>query len=103
MGATPSAFRQTLHLAILIAAALAPAGSLAGEACAGNIQELRALAGETIHSLRWLETSMGDGKPLSVSIAEQDGQLLGPGGQVGGPQAERGIRRAVALRQEVQW
>jgi hypothetical protein len=54
--------------------------SLKGEAhelqpCATTISELKALLGEQGFPLKWEETTMDDGKPLVVSIGENNGTL----------------------------
>lgn len=54
---------------------LAAAGA-AATPCASTIGELKALAGDASFPLRWQETSMSDGKPLVVSIAERDDTLF---------------------------
>ncbi|MCX7163980.1 MAG: hypothetical protein WCI19_07075 [Betaproteobacteria bacterium] len=45
-------------------------------ACAGTIRELRSILGDKSFSLYWEETTMDDGRPLSVTIMERDGLLL---------------------------
>ena len=44
--------------------------------CVATISELRALLGSQTFPLNWEETTMGDGKPLIVSILERNGALL---------------------------
>jgi hypothetical protein len=55
--------------------------SLHGEAraqqtCAATISDLRAMVGDQTFPLTWDETTMGDGKPLVVSIFERNGSLF---------------------------
>jgi hypothetical protein len=50
--------------------------ALEAPACAGTLGELRSLLGDQTFSLYWEETSMDDGRPLSVSILERGGLLL---------------------------
>lgn len=54
---------------------LAAAGA-AATPCAATIGELKAIAGDASFPLRWQETSMSDGKPLVVVIAERDDALF---------------------------
>jgi hypothetical protein len=44
--------------------------------CAATVMELRALLGDPAFPLKWEEITMGDGKPLLVSIREKKGLLL---------------------------
>lgn len=44
--------------------------------CAQTVAELRALVGDPAFPLEWRETTMTDGKPLALSIAERDGALF---------------------------
>ncbi len=44
--------------------------------CAATISELRVMLGEQKFPLKWEETTMGDGKPLVVSIVENNGSLF---------------------------
>ncbi len=46
------------------------------ETCAASISELRVLLDEQTFPLKWEETSMNDGKPLVVSIIENNGSLF---------------------------
>jgi hypothetical protein len=55
--------------------------SLNGEAhgsqtCAATISELRVMLGDQTFPLKWEETSMDDGKPMVVSILENNGYLF---------------------------
>jgi hypothetical protein len=62
---------------VLFAALLALSGQAkALEICAATIGEFRAMLGSETFPLTWEETSMGDGKPLVVSILERNGALL---------------------------
>jgi hypothetical protein len=61
-------------LAAALVALLAPA-CLAGP-CATSLEDLRRIAGDPAFPLRWVETTMTDGKPMVVSILEQDGSLF---------------------------
>lgn len=54
---------------------LAAAGA-AATPCAATIGELKAIADDASFPLRWQETSMSDGKPLVVAIAERDDALF---------------------------
>jgi hypothetical protein len=45
-------------------------------ACAGTIHELRLIVGDQYFPLNWEETTMDDGRPLSVTIMERGGLLL---------------------------
>jgi hypothetical protein len=49
---------------------------LAEQPCAGTIGELRALVGDPSFPLRWQETTMRDGKPLELRIAQHGPALL---------------------------
>jgi hypothetical protein len=53
----------------------APAGALDAPGCAATIKDLRTVLGDQTFPLKWEETSMTDGKPLLVSILEQDDAL----------------------------
>ena len=44
--------------------------------CAATISELRVMLGEQKFPLKWEETTMDDGKPLVVSIVENNGSLF---------------------------
>ena len=44
--------------------------------CARTIHELRALVGDAAFPLRWRETTMVDGKPLELTIAERGKALF---------------------------
>jgi hypothetical protein len=48
----------------------------AASPCAHTVPELRALVGDPAFPLQWRETSMDDGKPLTMSILERDGALF---------------------------
>jgi hypothetical protein len=48
----------------------------ASPACASTIPDLASLMGERALSEEWLETTMDDGRPLVMSIAEGDGVLM---------------------------
>jgi hypothetical protein len=55
--------------------------SLNGEAhasptCAATVGELGVMLGNPIFPLQWEETTMGDGKPLLMSIVENNGSLF---------------------------
>jgi hypothetical protein len=60
-------------LAFLFAVAAAPCHA---RPCAQNVAELRDLLDDAQFSLQWRETTMSDGKPLLVSIGEQEGGLF---------------------------
>lgn len=47
----------------------------ASQACAATVSELEAMLGDSAFPLKWEETSMDDGKPLVMSIVENDGSL----------------------------
>jgi hypothetical protein len=49
--------------------------SAATPGCAATVQELARMTGEPAFPLKWTETTMGDGKPLVVSISERQGML----------------------------
>lgn len=68
-----------MKIAMTLTAALlaATTGSWAQDrGCASTIEELRSVAGDPAFPLRWVETTMNDGKPLVVSLLEQDGSLF---------------------------
>jgi hypothetical protein len=44
--------------------------------CATSLRDLRVMLGDPAFALTWEESSMGDGKPLVVSIGEKNGALL---------------------------
>lgn len=60
---------------LLLALPFAASASAAGP-CATSVGELRSLAGDAAFPLRWEETSMSDGNPLVVSIADRDDGLF---------------------------
>jgi hypothetical protein len=62
---------------LLLLPLLLPLNSEAHELqpCATTISELKALLGEQSFPLKWEETTMDDGKPLVVSIGENNGTL----------------------------
>lgn len=77
MGAVTAACarsRLARHAAPLLLSVVA-AGA-AATPCATTIGELKAIADDTAFPLRWQETSMSDGKPLVVAIAERDDTLF---------------------------
>ena len=47
----------------------------ASPTCAATISELKVMLGDQAFPLKWQETSMDDGKPLVVNIAENRGAL----------------------------
>jgi hypothetical protein len=63
---------------VFAAILLLPICSKAAEsqACATTTSDLRAMLGDPNFPLKWEETSMGDGKPLRVSILEKDENLF---------------------------
>ena len=65
--------RSFAGAALLLLRAPAPAQQDPG--CAGTLAGLRALLDDAHFPLNWRETSMGDGKPLLVSIEERDAAL----------------------------
>lgn len=62
--------------ALLALSCLASSASNAEPQCAQTIVQLRQLLGDPQFPLRWRESSMDDGKPLEMTIAERDGELL---------------------------
>ena len=46
------------------------------QTCAATISELRVMLGDEAFPLKWEETTMDDGKPLVVSILEDNGHLF---------------------------
>jgi hypothetical protein len=56
---------------------LLPPGSQAQETrpCAASIEELKLMLGDQTFPLRWEETTMSDGKPLTVAILEKNNSL----------------------------
>ena len=46
------------------------------QTCATTISELRVMLGDQTFPLKWEETTMDDGKPLEVSILENNGYLF---------------------------
>lgn len=69
-----NAVRRTLVL--MASSALSFAGAAPASECAANIAELRTIADDPSFPLRWQETSMTDGKPLTVTITEKDGSIF---------------------------
>lgn len=53
-----------------------PAAAQEPQACARTIVELRRLLGDPAFPLKWEETGMDDGKPLVVSMRENNGALF---------------------------
>lgn len=53
-----------------------PAQADGPHVCAAALGDLHALAGDGRFPLLWEETTMGDGKPLVVSISESGGRLV---------------------------
>lgn len=47
----------------------------AAQTCATTVSELGAMLGEQSFPLKWEETTMNDGKPLVMSIVENNGSL----------------------------
>lgn len=43
--------------------------------CAASVKDLRNLMGDPAFSNRWVEVSMDDGKPMTVSVTDQNGLL----------------------------
>lgn len=64
-----------IPLTVAALAAAVPAWAQ-DRSCASSIEELRSVAGDPAFALRWIETTMSDGKPLVVSLFEQDGSLF---------------------------
>ena len=60
-------------LACLNVACISASAGTSG--CAATVQELARMTGEPAFPLKWTETTMGDGKPLLVSISERQGVL----------------------------
>lgn len=52
------------------------AGAAAATPCATTVDELKGIAHDASFPLRWQETSMSDGKPLVVAIAEREDMLF---------------------------
>ena len=48
----------------------------AAQTCAATVGELGAMLGEQTLPLKWEETTMDDGKPLVMSIVENNGSLV---------------------------
>ena len=48
----------------------------ASQTCAATVSELGVMLGEQTFPLKWEETTMDDGKPLVMSIVENNGSLL---------------------------
>ncbi|HVZ45716.1 MAG TPA: hypothetical protein VHA82_18050 [Ramlibacter sp.] len=61
---------------IRAAAAAALAVPTCALACASSVEEVAALLGEKRLPQAWVETSMADGKPLVMSLAQRDGVLF---------------------------
>jgi hypothetical protein len=63
---------------LLLISLMAALGGHANETqkCATSLGDLRVLLGDPAFPLTWEETTMGDGKPLVVSIGEKNGALL---------------------------
>lgn len=66
--------RKTL-LCVLLLSALS-GHALAAPDCMTTLGELRTTLADRRDSLQWIETTMDDGKPLVVSIAERNGALV---------------------------
>jgi hypothetical protein len=64
---------SVLRGALLLASCAAVQPVLAH--CAAGIDTLRRIATDPLFPLRWVETGMGDGKPLVLSIDERAGLL----------------------------
>lgn len=69
----PSKFRTVLQLLLLL---FLHGPTLASQTCAATLPELHAMLGDTTFPLAWEETTMNDGKPLLVSIQENQGALF---------------------------
>jgi hypothetical protein len=65
------------HKYLLLWSLLLPLGSQAQETrpCAASIEELKLMLGDQTFPLRWEETTMSDGKPLTVAILEKNNSL----------------------------
>jgi hypothetical protein len=48
----------------------------ASQTCAATVNEFEAMLGDQAFPLKWEETTMDDGKPLVMSIVENNGSLL---------------------------
>lgn len=68
-------FRQICLCAFLALGAPLSSHAQAPEKCVSTIAGLKDLLNDPSFSLQWEETTMDDGKPLIVSIAEKDGVL----------------------------
>ena len=69
---TPRALAALIALCALALAAPCRADA----SCAATIAELRGLLGDATLPLEWRETTMDDGKPLTLSILEKEGALF---------------------------
>jgi len=67
--------RRVRFVARLLPALAFAASAAVAAPCATSVGELRSIAGDAAFALRWEETSMSDGKPLVVSIAQHDDGL----------------------------
>ncbi|NKE68006.1 hypothetical protein RAMLITH_19465 [Ramlibacter sp. RBP-2] len=76
MGARSGLALRALAVAGLLQALHVAATAATAAPCATTVGELRSLAGDAAFPLRWEETSMSDGKPLVVSIADRDDGLF---------------------------
>ena len=68
--------RQLLPSLALALASLWSGSALAAPECAATLSELHGLLEDATFALTWEETTMGDGKPLVVSILERNGALF---------------------------
>ena len=68
--------RQLLTVLAVALASLGCGTALAAPECAATLSELHSLLGDATFALAWEETTMGDGKPLRVSIQEKDDALF---------------------------
>jgi hypothetical protein len=67
--------RPTSAVLLFLLVFAAGGTAAAPQRCAATIPELASLIGEPAFALKWTETTMGDGKPLVVSISERQGML----------------------------
>jgi hypothetical protein len=63
-------------LAGLLASLAIAGGALAAPHCASSIEDLRAVVSDPAFPLKWRETTMDDGKPLTFSLTERHGALF---------------------------
>jgi hypothetical protein len=69
---------SALHISICLALLVQPnvSRSLEARACTKNIRDINLAWGSPSFPLKWKETSMSDGKPLTVTIQEKNGSIF---------------------------